>query len=126
MNAGRACRDLTNEKGREVSTSSTRLSEVSTSSTRESEVSTSSTRGADGGSTRLVRDSGGGVSGPLAVITMWQHTMAVAPAPDGKTLFRDELKFEAGPLTLLLWPMFWAFWQWRALAMRRLAPRWRV
>lgn len=73
---------------------------------------------------RMMRDTGRGLSGPLALITRWEHTMAVSSAPDGRTLYRDQLSFEAGPITLLMWPVYWAFWQWRALGMTRLAPSW--
>jgi hypothetical protein len=73
---------------------------------------------------RWVRDSGRGLTGPLAVVTQWRHTMAVSEAPGGRTLFRDELRFGAGPITPLLWPVFWVFWQWRAARLRSLAPRW--
>jgi hypothetical protein len=75
--------------------------------------------------TRIVVDTGRGLTGPLALVTGWHHSMAVAPAPGGRTLYRDELRFGAGPLTLLLWPVFWAFWQWRAFGIRRLAPGWK-
>ncbi|MGV8875889.1 MAG: hypothetical protein ACOH1K_00105 [Rhodoglobus sp.] len=74
--------------------------------------------------TRLMRDSGGGLSGALAVVTDWQHSMAISAAPGGKTRYRDELRFRAGIMTLPLWPMYWAFWQWRAFAMKRLASGW--
>jgi hypothetical protein len=73
---------------------------------------------------RAMRDTGRGLSGPLAAITSWQHTLTVAPTDDGRTLYRDQLKFEAGALTSLLWPMYWAFWQWRAIRMQQLAPGW--
>lgn len=73
---------------------------------------------------RLVRDSGRGLSGPLALVTEWEHTMAVSPAPGGKTLYRDQLIFSAGIVTPLLWPLYWAFWQWRGAALQRLAPTW--
>ena len=73
---------------------------------------------------RAMRDTGRGLSGQLALITSWQHTLTVAPAPGGGTLYRDQLRFTAGPLTLLLWPVYWAFWQWRAIGMRRLARGW--
>ena len=69
---------------------------------------------------RAMRDTGRGLSGPLALITSWQHTLTVAPTADGRTLYRDQLRFEAGALTILLWPMYWAFWQWRGIRMRQL------
>lgn len=74
---------------------------------------------------RTVVDSGRGVSGQHTVVTKWEHTMAISSAPEGKTLYRDQLVFEAGALTLPLWPVYWAFWQWRAFGLRRFAPLWR-
>ena len=76
------------------------------------------------GHTRLVRDSGYGVSGLFTLVHGWRHTMAVAPARGGGTLYRDELVYEAGLLGPLMWPMYWAFWQYRALRMKALAPHW--
>lgn len=73
---------------------------------------------------RAVIDSGRGVSGGLSVVTKWHHTMAVSARPDGRTLFRDQLRFEAGAATLALWPAFWAFWQWRGSRITRLARHW--
>jgi hypothetical protein len=73
---------------------------------------------------RVMRDTGRGLSGPLALVTRWQHTMAIAAAPGGKTLYRDQLIVEAGALTPVLWVMYWAFWQFRAVRMRALAPTW--
>ena len=70
---------------------------------------------------RIVHDDGGGVSGPLALARDWHHSMAVSASADGRTLYRDELRF-AGPV--ILWPVFWAFWQWRGWRLRTLAPRW--
>lgn len=78
------------------------------------------------GDVRLMRDSGYGEFGMLALITHWQHTIAISPAPTGGTLYRDQLVFRAGPLTLLLWPMYWAFWQWRGIRLRRLLRGWRA
>ena len=74
---------------------------------------------------RIMRDSGGGVSGPLALVTSWDHRMAISRAPGGGTLYRDQLTFSAGALTLALWPVYWAFWQWRGIRLRQLAPTWR-
>lgn len=77
-----------------------------------------------GGEVRLMRDAGEGVSGPLSLVTRWRHEMAVSPLPAGRTLYRDQLRFSAGPLTLPMWPVYWLFWQWRAFGLRRLAPSW--
>lgn len=73
---------------------------------------------------RVMRDIGRGVSGPLAVVTSWRHSIAIAPTPDGQTRYRDQLVFTAGPITPLLWVVYWAFWQWRGFQLRRFAPAW--
>jgi hypothetical protein len=75
---------------------------------------------------RLVRDTGHGVSGIFTSVTHWEHTMSVAPFSDGRTLYRDQLVFEAGRITLLMWPVYWLFWQWRGIRMRLSAPTWTV
>ena len=77
------------------------------------------------GDVRMVRDTGEGISGPLALVAGWEHTMAVSATGDGRTLYRDRLRFSAGAITPLLWPVFWVFWQWRAWRMSQLAPTWR-
>lgn len=74
---------------------------------------------------RIARDTGGGVTGPLTMVTRWRHEMAVSALPNGRTLYRDQLRFSAGPLTAPMWLVYWVFWQWRAFGLRRLAPRWR-
>ncbi len=76
------------------------------------------------GGLRIMRDSGRGLSGPLALVSRWEHSMAISPAAGGRTLYRDQLVFEAGLLGPLLWPVYWAFWQWRAHGIRRLATGW--
>lgn len=73
---------------------------------------------------RMTRDSGHGVSGSLSLVNHWRHTMAVSPTGDGRTLYRDELKFSAGLATLPLAVVYWVFWQWRAFGIRRMAPTW--
>ncbi|WP_179954739.1 hypothetical protein [Cryobacterium shii] len=77
---------------------------------------------------RILRDTGRGVSGALAAVTLWDHRMAVAPDPagTGKTLFRDQLIFRTGALTVASWPVFWALWQWRMRQLKRLAPTWQL
>lgn len=83
-----------------------------------------STHRADG--VRILRDTGRGVSGALSAVTLWDHRMAIAPDPagTGKTLYRDQLIFRGRPATIALWPTFWAFWQWRMLRLKHLAPNW--
>ena len=90
------------------------------------DISTRTLERTGGGSVRLVRDSGGGLTGPIALVTSWQHTMAVSPAEGGRTLYRDQLTFGAGILTPLFWPLYWSFWQWRAGRIRRRARHWRA
>lgn len=74
---------------------------------------------------RILQDTGGGVRGPVELVTYWHHRMAVSPLADGRTLYRDKLVFDVGPVTLLVWPLFWLFWQWRGAGIRRFAQTWR-
>ena len=75
---------------------------------------------------RIQTDAGRSVSGPMTAVTTWRHSIAIAPAEGGGTLYRDQLVFSAGLATAALWPAYWAFWQWRMLRIRQLAPSWRV
>ena len=76
---------------------------------------------------RAYNAAGQTVSGALEAVTLWDHRMAVSadPAGTGKTLYRDQLIFGTGALTLPSWPVFWMMWQWRMLQLKRLAPTWR-
>jgi hypothetical protein len=76
------------------------------------------------GDARIMRDSGYGVRGVFTLVERWEHTMAVSSAEGGGTLYRDQLSFDAGPLTPVLWPMYWSFWQWRGFRLKRLARYW--
>ena len=69
---------------------------------------------------RMLRDVGPTTSGMLGLITRWEHTMAVSPLPGGRTRYRDRLRFSAGALTPVLWPVLWAVWQWRGSRMQRM------
>jgi hypothetical protein len=80
---------------------------------------------------RILRDTGGGTGGLLSAIPQLDHRMAIAPDPAGpdadgrvRTLYRDQLIVRAGLLTPLAWYTLWAFWQWRGLRLRQLAPTW--
>ncbi|MDQ4215701.1 hypothetical protein [Microbacterium capsulatum] len=82
----------------------------------------------DGRPVRILRDSGIPLTGPMSVLDVWDHRMAVSALPGGGTLWRDRLVF-GGPITTLpsllaLWPALWATWQWRGWRIRRLARRW--
>lgn len=80
---------------------------------------------------RILKDTGGGTGGLLSALPHLDHRMAIAPDPAGpdadgrlKTLYRDQLIVKAGVLTPLAWYTMWAFWQWRGMRLRQLAPTW--
>jgi hypothetical protein len=76
---------------------------------------------------RMLRDSGGPLSGPLAALGRWEHSMAVSPDPAGteRTLYRDQLRFgSSAPGSWALWYPVWAMWQWRGRRLKALAPTW--
>ena len=73
---------------------------------------------------RMLRDGGGAITGPLALFDRWDHRMAVSELPDGRTLYRDQLLAHAGALDLVAWFPTWAFWQWRGMRLKQLAPTW--
>ena len=77
------------------------------------------------GEVRIFRDSGIPLTGPLATLEVWDHQMAVSPAPGdpAKTLWRDRLVI-GGRAAPALWPVLWATWQWRGARLRALAPTW--
>ena len=74
---------------------------------------------------RILRDSGIPLSGPLAALDVWDHQIAVSPAPGdpARTLWRERLVI-GGAAAPLLWPVLWSVWQWRAGRIRALAPSW--
>ncbi|WP_460630929.1 hypothetical protein [Leifsonia lichenia] len=87
--------------------------------------------GREGGRVRILRDSGGGTGGLLTAIPHLDHRMAIAPDPAGpdadgrlRTLYRDQLIVKAGVITPVAWYAMWAFWQWRGIRLRKLAPTW--
>lgn len=77
------------------------------------------------GPVRVFRDSGIPLTGPLASLDVWDHQMAVSPAPGDpdRTLWRERLVI-GGRTAPLLWPVLWSTWQWRAARIRALAPSW--
>ena len=74
---------------------------------------------------RIFRDSGIPLTGPLAALDVWDHQMAVSPAPGdpSRTLWRDRLVI-GGAAAAPLWPVLWATWQWRGARLKALAPTW--
>jgi hypothetical protein len=76
---------------------------------------------------KMLRDGGGAISGPFAAFQNWDHRMAVSALPDGRTLYRDQLRASTGnPVAdAALWYPTWVFWQWRGARLRALAPSWR-
>ncbi|KAA9089017.1 hypothetical protein [Microbacterium radiodurans] len=83
--------------------------------------------GSDGGEStvRILRDSGIPLTGPLAMLDVWDHQMAVSPAPGDptRTLWRERLVI-GGAAAPALWPVLWATWQWRSMRLRQVAPTW--
>ena len=79
----------------------------------------------DGDTVRILRDSGIPLTGPLSVLDVWDHQMAVSPAPGdpGRTLWRERLVI-GGLAAPVLWPVLWTTWQWRAARLRQVAPTW--
>ncbi|MDY0910298.1 hypothetical protein [Microbacterium sp. CFBP9034] len=77
------------------------------------------------GRVRVFRDSGIPLTGPLSSLDVWDHQMAISPAPGDptKTLWRDRLVI-GGATAPALWPVLWATWQWRGARIRALAPTW--
>jgi len=77
------------------------------------------------GPVRIFRDSGTPLTGPLAALDVWDHQIAVAPAPGdpGRTLWRDRLVI-GGAAAPALWPVLWAMWQWRQARIKALAHTW--
>ena len=71
------------------------------------------------GGARILEDSGGPVSGALAIVTQWRHRMAVSSLPAGRCLYLDRLDFSAGVLTPIVWIGIWLLWQYRAVGIRR-------
>lgn len=78
---------------------------------------------AESGPVRIFRDSGLPLTGPLGLLDVWDHQIAVSPASDGRTLWRDRLVI-GGAAAPALWPVLWGVWQWRAARIRALAPSW--
>ncbi|SEB86805.1 hypothetical protein SAMN04489806_1990 [Paramicrobacterium humi] len=74
---------------------------------------------------KIMRDTGGPRSGPLALLRGWNHRMAISPADGhpGLTLLRDRLTFH-GPAAAAYWYPLWAMWQWRGSRLRDMAPSW--
>lgn len=76
------------------------------------------------GMTRTFQDHGRGLTGSLAQVTRFQHTMVLRPSGVGPTILEDELDFDAGILTPFMGLGFRVFWWWRHRMMKRLAPQW--
>jgi len=70
---------------------------------------------------RTVTDQGHGVTGPLALLTGWRHTMSVSARPDGMTDFHDELHLDSSLWSVVAWPGLQLFWVWRGMRLRQIA-----
>ncbi len=75
---------------------------------------------------QIMRDRGRGLTGLSRIFTEWDHRIAIARHPDDpkKTLYREQLRFSAGPWTALAWLKLWSLWQYRAIRLKQLAPTW--
>jgi ligand-binding SRPBCC domain-containing protein len=74
------------------------------------------------GDKRVLRDDGHG-----ALVRRWDHRITIAPAEDGRTLYRDEVTIDAGwltPVVALFARAFYAHRQrrWHALIAARALP----
>jgi SAM-dependent methyltransferase len=76
------------------------------------------------GMNRSFQDNGRGLTGMLARVTRFRHTMTLRPSGVGPTILEDELDFEAGWLTPFMGLGFRLFWWWRHRMMKHLAPGW--
>jgi SAM-dependent methyltransferase len=76
------------------------------------------------GMARTFCDNGRGLTGALAQVTRFRHTMTLRPSGVGPTILEDELDFDAGVLTPFMGLGFRVFWWWRHRMMKRLAPGW--
>ncbi len=79
----------------------------------------------DGTTVRVMRDSGRPLSGPLSLLSLWDHQMAVGPVAGSpeRALWRDRLTI-GGALAPALYPGLWATWQWRRSRIIAMAPTW--
>ena len=69
-------------------------------------------------------DSGKPISGPLKIVSGWDHRMAVSAADGNRTLYRDRLVVKAGLLTPFIFMGMWTFWQIRGAKLKKLARTW--
>lgn len=76
------------------------------------------------GGVRMMIDAGKPVSGPLKIVSGWDHRMAVSAADGNKTLYRDRLVVKAGLLTPLVFIGMWTFWQIRGAKLKKFARSW--
>lgn len=72
---------------------------------------------------RTMRDSGHPVSGPLALLTGWNHEMTVTPLAPDRAEWSEVLTIR-GRWAPAMWPVLWTMWQLRARKLRRLSAAW--
>jgi hypothetical protein len=58
-----------------------------------------------------------------ALVRRWDHLIRLVPAPDGRTLYSDEVQISAGLLTPLVWAFAHWFYRHRQRRWRRIARR---
>lgn len=73
----------------------------------------------------VMQDSGEPLTGPLTLLTTWNHQLAVghAPANPHNTQWHERLVI-GGPLAPAFYPVLWTIWQLRSARLRKLARNW--
>lgn len=72
---------------------------------------------------RLVIDSGAPVSGPMTLLTQWEHRMTISVINDTQTLYLDRLRIRGGWVTIPLGIGLWFMWQLRGRSLVRTMRR---
>ena len=74
---------------------------------------------------RVMCDSGGPQSGPLALVNHWRHEMAITadPANPERARIQDTLSFQ-GAAAPFVWPVLAVVWRWRQLRIAQVSERW--
>lgn len=74
---------------------------------------------------RRFHDTGGALSGPLALLKPWDHQMTIVPVPGdpNQSVWLDQVKF-GGVFAPVLWPVVALAWYVRKFRVQHLAPEW--
>lgn len=72
---------------------------------------------------RTMRDTGEPLSGPLALLSYWNHEITISQDHAHSTIWRDELTI-GGALAPIYFVVLQAVWHWRGTRLKRLARHW--